>query len=433
MNPSNVSTHKTRRRLAVAGLLLALAAAFWFWPRARPADAVQVSAQPLQRSLQFSARVQSRARVDVGSTLTGRVAEVRVREGDNVAADAPLLTLESDELRSALTQARANLRQAQARTLSQRRVGDPSARAALAQAEASLTAAERELERTRTLLAANFVSAARLDDARRVVDIARAQRDAAQANASANASGGSEADGAQAQQAAAQAAVQAAQARLAQATLSAPGAGQVIQRQVEPGQIVQPGRALLTMVVNGPTELVALVDERFLSQLQVGQMARVVADAYPGQAFDARLLRLAPAVDALRGAVEVTFAVPQVPAFLREDMTLSVEVVTGAREAAIVLPLRALKSSLADRAVVLVVEDGHARAREVQLGLRTLDQVEVTSGLAKGETVLLDPTLPAGQKVRARLLDAADAQRQAVAGTSGADGITSAMGAGASR
>ena len=188
----------------------------------------------------------------------------------------------------------------------------------------------------------------------------------------------------------------------------------MIARTVEPGQIVQPGRVLLTLAVTGPTELVAQVDERFLGQLQVGQLARVLADAYPLQPFDAVLARLAPGVDAARGAVEVVFTpVGTAPAFLREDMTLSVEAITGERAQALVLPLAALRPSAGGTAggsatdtdttaSVLVLADGRARERRITLGLRTLDQAEVTQGLAAGDTLLLDPQLAPGTRVRVR-------------------------------
>lgn len=406
--------------------------------RAVEVDALQVTARPLQRSLQFSARVKTPARVDIGSTLTGRVDKVRVREDDVVTSGMPLLELEADELRAALAQAQAALRQAQARTASQQAVARPSADAALLQADAALSTAERELTRTRELVASNFISAARLDEVQRNVASARAQRDATRAQSQANRRDGPETAGVQAQQLAAQAAVEAARARLAQATLRAPAAGRVITRAVEAGQIVQPGRALLTLAIDGPTELLALVDERFLGQLRVGQRARVLADAFPQQPFDARLARLAPAVDAQRGAVEVTFTIEGTgPDFLREDMTLSVEAITGERSSALVIPLQALRAgeaaSGADRADVLVLEGDRAAERKVTLGLRTLDQAEVTAGLAAGDTVLLDATLKPGTRVKSRRLDAAQALRAGSGRDSGAAGITNAMSGGSAR
>jgi HlyD family secretion protein len=139
----------------------------------------------------------------------------------------------------------------------------------------------------------------------------RPSRPAAQAQTQANAEAGTDLVQAQAQLALAQAATQAARARLAQATVLAPADARVLVREVEPGQIVQPGKALLSLALAGPTQLVAQVDERFLDQLQVGQKATVVADAFAGQRFAARVLSIAPAVDAQRGAIEVKFALEQ--------------------------------------------------------------------------------------------------------------------------
>ena len=367
-------------------------------------DAVVVQSAPLVRTLQFSARVATLSRVDVGSTLTGRVAQVRVAEGAQVRQGDVLVQLESDELRAALAQAVASERQAQARLTGLRSSGRTAAQAASAQANATLQAANASLARVQQLVAEGFYSPAQLDEARRAVDVARAQQLGAQAQLQATADAGTEVAQAQAQWALAQAATVAAQARLAQATLVAPADARVLVREVEPGQIVQPGKALLSLALAGPTQLVAQVDERFLEQLQLGQPAWVVADAFAGQRFAARVLSIAPAVDAQRGAIEVKFSIEQTPAFLREDMTLSVEVETARRERTLVLPQAALRGPAGgDQASVLVLQEGRAQARNVRLGLRTLDAVEVLDGLKEGDTVLRgNATLQDGQRVRAR-------------------------------
>ena len=367
-------------------------------------DALVVQSAPLVRTLQFSARVATLSRVDVGSTVTGRVAQVRVTEGAPVRQGDMLVQLESDELRAALAQAVATERQAKARLEGLRSTGRTAAQAARAQADASLQAASASLARVQQLVAEGFYSPAQLDEARRAVDVARAQQLSAQAQLQANADAGTEVAQAQAQLALAQAATVAAQARLAQATLVAPADARVLVREVEPGQIVQPGKALLSLALAGPTQLVAQVDERFLEQLQLGQPAWVVADAFAGQRFAARVLSIAPAVDAQRGAIEVKFSIEQAPAFLREDMTLSVEVETARRERTLVLSQAALRGPAGgDQASVLVLQDGRAQVRNVRLGLRTLDAVEVLDGLKEGDTVLRgNATLQDGQRVRAR-------------------------------
>ncbi len=397
-----------RRRWPWIVLVLLVAAAALAAYRMRPVEVqvVELKRSALQRTLQFSARVATTSRVNVGSTITGRVATVQVREGDPVRQGQALLQLETDELRTALIQAQASARQAEARVAGLRASGRSTAAAQLEQASATVRAAERELARTRQLVADGFISAARLDEVRRAVDVARAQQAGARAQVQAVAESGAELAQAQAQLAQAQAAIEAGQAKLAQATVRAPTDGRVLLRNAEPGQIVQPGAALLSLALAGPTELVAQVDERFLDQLQTGQPASVVADAFPAQPFAARVRSIAPAVDAQRGSIEVKLAPEQAPpAFLREDMTLSVEVLTGTREAALVLPLSAVRGDAGQGAsTVWLLADGRVQARTVRLGLRTLDAAEVLDGVAEGEQVLVGPGASPGQRVRAQVV-----------------------------
>ena len=425
-----------RRWFAVAlGAVVLVVAAFTgaMALRGPQVDALLVQSAPLVRTLQFSARVATLSRVDVGSTVTGRVAQVQVTEGAQVRQGDVLVQLESDELAAALAQAVAAERQAQSRLVGLRSSGRSAAQAARAQANATLQAASASLARVQQLVAQGFYSAAQLDEAQRAVDVAQAQQLSAQAQVQANADAGTDVVQAQAQLALARAATVAAQARLAQATLVAPADARVLVRDVEPGQIVQPGKALLSLALAGPTQLVAQVDERFLDQLLPGQKASVVADAFAGQRFAARVLTIAPSVDAQRGAIEVKFALEQqAPAFLREDMTLSVEVETARRERTLVLPQAALRGPVeGDQATVLVLQEGRAQARPVRLGLRTLDAVEVLDGLAEGDTVLRGGAVQAGDRVRARPVAWSAGAATAVSPTPGGDAgsaLTNAMG-----
>ena len=439
----------TRQRLlwllGAALLLAALGFAGTAWWRGPQVDVLEARRAPLVRTLQFSARVATLSRVDIGSTLTGRVEQVQVREGDAVQAGDVLVQLESDELRAALAQAEAAEQQARAALAGLRGSGRTTAQGALAQADATERAASAALARAEQLVAQGFYSGAQLDEARRAAAVAGAQSRSARAQVQASADAGTDMAQAQAQLDVARAAASAARARLAQASLRAPLDARVLVREVEPGQIVQPGKALLSLALAGPTQLVAQVDERFLDQLRPGQSAAVVADAFPDQRFAARVLSLAPAVDAQRGAIEVKFALADStpPAFLREDMTLSVEVETGRRNSALVLPQSALRplaggnggngagasapapntdpgatapsaGNAAQAAApqgtareVLVVQGGRAQLRSVRLGLHTLGAVEVLDGLQEGEQVLVRSAgakgpLQPGQRVRAR-------------------------------
>jgi HlyD family secretion protein len=417
------------RRTWIGITLAVLAAAgFAYWRYSPPTvPAVAVQAAPLQQRLLFSARVAHPQRVEIGATLTGRVAEVVVAEGAQVKAGDVLLRLEDKELQAAVAQARASERQAAARVQGLRGSGRSGASAGTAQAEAVLRAAEAEHSRTQDLVARGFVSTARLDESQRALTVARAQLASAQAQYSALAEQGTDIAQAQAQWAVAQAATQAAAARLDQALLRAPAEARVLSRSVEPGQIVQPGRVLLTLALAGAVQLEAAVDERYLQQLRPGQTATARADAFPNDRFMAQVLSIAPLVDAQRGSVLVKLAVAQPPAFLREDMSLTVEVQTGARERALAVPLSALRSEEGGRGSLWLAANGRVEARTVQLGLRTLEAVEVVSGLNAGEVVLLAATRTPGASVKADLLAGA-ARGMPGGGEDAASGLTNAMG-----
>ena len=92
---------------AVLAVVLLAALAAWWVARAPSVPAVSARMAPLVRTLQFSARVATASRVEVGSTLTGRVLEVAVAEGAQVKAGDVLVRLENDELRAALAQSQA--------------------------------------------------------------------------------------------------------------------------------------------------------------------------------------------------------------------------------------------------------------------------------------------------------------------------------------
>ena len=134
-------------------------------------------------------------------------------------------------------------------------------------------------------------------------------------------------------------------------------------------------------------------------------------------------------------SIEVRFSlVEAAPAYLREDMTLSVEVETARRDSALVLPLAALRDGVASATGattgtgrVLVQVEGRAQARDVRLGLRTLDAVEVLEGLAAGDEVLLGGALEAGQRVRARPVAGLSARAAASAQDAGS-ALTNTMG-----
>jgi HlyD family secretion protein len=407
-------------RHKVWALLLLLVAGLAVWIGARrlrgvEVEAVQLRPQPFVQTVVATGRVMSPARVAIGAVITGRVVNVLVQEGDAVKTGQPLIQLETEELEAALKQAQAAEQTARTRVASVGELGLATAQESLAQAKASLEWYEREVKRQRELHASGFIGEAKLEEAERAYRVARSQYDAARTQASSQTKGGVQTREAVARLQEAIAARELAAAKLGQATIRASVPGTILTRAVEPGDIVQANKTLLTLAGAGETRISAQIDEKNLPYMKVGDAALASADAFPEAKFKAELYYVAPSVDAQRGAVEARFRVPQPPAHLRADMTLSVEVLGARKENALVVPSRALRTtaSSGDSSVhgngglsVLVVESGKAAARNVTLGLRGDGHAEIAQGLRAGEQVILKSDVAPGARVRAKLVDA---------------------------
>lgn len=381
--------------LVVVALLIVAALVAYFTLRSKDVEVLVAKGGPLVQSVVVTGRMANESRVFLGATITGRVRDVRYREGALVNAGQVIVQLEDSEQVAAVQQAAASLRAAEARLDSQRLLSGPVAQQQLEQARSNAKAAERERERAETLFLKGFFGQSRLDEARRAADVAKSQMRNAETQATANLQG-SEMEQVLARVAEARAALDFARSKQTQTRIIAPADGLLLERLAEPGQIVQPGARLIEMSIKGPVQLIAQIDEKFLSQLAVGQLAQVTADAFPGQRFTASVQSIAPSIDIQRGSVEVKFAIDTPPAFLRNDMTLSLEIETARRVNVLALPTEFLRAGPA----IWVIDDGRAARRAVKTGVRTMTAVEIVSGLKEGEQVILDAAVAEGARVR---------------------------------
>jgi HlyD family secretion protein len=402
-------TKRPKRWILVVIALAALATiAATFWWRGTAAEVATVTSGPIQHSLVFSSRVSSVARTDLAATLTARVEKVLVREGDSVKAGQRLIALDDDDLRAQQVQAQAAIVTADARLKSQFELAGPVASQALAQSRANMEYANADFERTKALHAKGFIGDAKLQDVERAAASARAAFQQATAQATANTRGGAEAQATAARVKEAQAALQIVNAKLEQTSIVAPADARIIARSVEVGDVAQPGKKLLTLAMTGETRLIAQIDEKNLGLVREGMRATGSADAFPDNKFDAELIYLAPSVDVTRGTVESRLRVAKPPAFLRDDMTVSVEVMVAQKQNALTIPGVALREA-GDRKYVVVARSGAAQEVDVKLGIRSLQRVEIVSGLSAGDQVVIDERIRAGQRIRA--VEAAPAPR----------------------
>lgn len=376
------------------GALVLASLAWWGW-RSWEGPAVpmqQMQARDLVRTVVASARVQAPHRVELGTQLTGTVRQVLVEEGQPVEAGQLLLSLESGEAEANWQAADLAVQQAEARLRQLQEVQAPAAREAERQADANLAQIRAHHARQTDLFRQGFIGLAALDEARRALQVAEAQARAASLQRQSGEAQGADMALARVTLAQARASAQAARARLDYMSLKSSAKGVIVKRSVEPGQVVQAGKVLLQLAPSGASELVAQIDERNLGLLQPGQPAQASADAYAEQRFEARVSEISPGVDAQRGSVEVKLSVPHPPAYLRQDMTVSVEIEVARRSQVLSLPLESVLQPDSPKPWVWVLDaEDRLQRRELRLGLRAGGLVEVQQGLQAGERVLLAP------------------------------------------
>ena len=386
----------------IAALVLAVVLFLVLRPKPVAVDILTLAAADMQTSVVASGRVLPPAKVEIGATITARVDKVQVREGARIVADQVLVELERGEWAAAAAQARAAVARAKARVSSVQTLALPTAQAGLKQAEANLVQAERDDKRNRDLLAKGFISQARVDESERQLDVARSQLTSAKAQAGAQGASGAEAQQAQSQQAEAVAALDATEAKLAQTRIRAPAAGVVLERLVEPGDIAQPGRRMMSLALDGAVRLIVQVDEKNLPLIRQGAIAMAAADAFPAERFEAVVNYISPGIDATRGSVELRLDVAKPPALLKSDMTISMDLQGPLLKQALMLPADAVRQLQTEAPWVLVEREGVAVKVAVKVGLQTQGRVAITEGLKAGDRVILNREVEAGSRVRDR-------------------------------
>jgi HlyD family secretion protein len=366
-------------------------------------ETIAASRTDLEQHVIANGRVRVVTRVQISAQISARVVSVRVAEGQRVRTGDLLVQMDDAEARAAVSQMKAALSQASGRLEQLRKVGSIVASEATRQTATNLERAQAELNRLEALAAAGLAAPMELEEARRSVEIARAQKNAAEAQETAAAPQGVESGIAMNAVLESQAQLAGAMARLDQTRILAPRDGIILSRSVEPGYIVQPGNTLFELAADGETQLVIEPDERNLTWIQLGQKARASADAYPQEIFDAVVRYIAPAIDPQRGSIEVRLSVPDPPAFLKPDMTVSVDLTVAAKSQALTVPSEAVRGAATADPWVFTVENGRTARRNVTLGIRGEGHTEIESGLSDGAEVVVstDLTLVDGQRVRA--------------------------------
>ncbi|MDR7420320.1 MAG: efflux RND transporter periplasmic adaptor subunit [Armatimonadota bacterium] len=444
-----------RRRWGVLVVMLLLAggavAGVTMRGRGRPAAEATPTAPPVPvevaiaktgdvtRTIEVSGTVVSPRTAEVVPKISGRVSRVLVQDGMRVAAGQALITLDASDQQAEVRQAAAAVAAAEARlalveagqrpqerqvvfnayTQAQNQVKAAETQVALAQA--ALRVAEDNLRRNEQLLRDGAIAQAQVDQARLQYDQARAQLQAAQTQLEIartgvdsarqqwdmTQTGAREEDlrAARAQVQQARAVLALARQRLANMTIRAPFAGRVSGVTVSPGDYVVSGdfagRSSAVAIVYDEQlmEVEVKVGERDLGLIRVGQPAVLRPEGVDGS-VDAVVAVISPLADPTSRSSSVRLRLKNGGQGLVPGVFARGEIVVERRSGVVLVPKSAVVGG--DQPIVRVVVAGTVEERQVTTGLTQGNAVEVRSGVAEGEAVVvLGPeSLPAGTAVK---------------------------------
>lgn len=349
-----------RRIYTISMLALAIAACKQNEAAAPTPAAVEVATVQRINSgtgVRYSATIEPDVQTAVAFRIGGYVDAIAVDEGDRVAKGAVLARIRRSEYVE--------------------RAGQASAQHA--QAEASFAQAKTDLDRARTLFAANAATKPELDAAIARYDVAQAQ-----------VKGGS-------------AAATEANITLGDTTLTAPVGGVILRRNIERGDLAAPGAPAFLLADMRVVKVVFGVPDTMIRTLSVGQPIDVTTESLPDRVFTGRVLRIAPAADAKSRSFDVELHIANADGALKPGMVASLEISRGAGRV-LAVPLSAVirPPKSAEGYAVFVAANDKAQARLVELGEPMGNLVAVRSGLRDGERVVISgpALLVDGQNIR---------------------------------
>lgn len=293
----------------------------------------------------------------LSAEVTGRVISINVREGDTVKQGETLVTIEDVQPKAALEQAQATL--------------------TAADHEAAVTESERALAqatfaRLKKLYEEKSISPYEFDEISARVQSATARHDAAVATRAQAAAG-----------------LQQARILLDRTRVRAPFDGIVTERRIDPGVLSSPGLPLLTVESAGRYRLEVSVNEHDLEYVQLGVTVPVSLDALEGTPMMGKVAQIVPAADAASRSFVIKLELPA-NTKLRSGLFGHAEFGRGQKRA-ILIPHTAVLEHGQLQSVYAVDGNNIAALRYVTLGKARAGDIEVLSGLSPGERVVSDP------------------------------------------
>lgn len=381
--------------IAVAlGLAGAVGAALWL---GRPLVTVtRIVEGPVVESFYATGTVQPITEYPIKTSNAGIITRIFVDKGDAVTTGQPVAVVEDPQLQFKLDKARAELRQAQLRA-------DDKTSPVLAEYDARISAnasmldnAQRDLGRFTQMAKTGGASQTDLDKASdHVKDLWSGGQSLVAQRASAKIQ-------LQTDLKIAEAAVAAAQREFDLQTLRSPIDGVVLDRPAPLGTRlnVNVNDHVMQIADVRPGNLVmrAAVDEENVAELHLDQRVHLTLYSFPGRAFEGTVRRIYDKADPDRRTFEVDVKLlPPAPP-LAAGMTGELAFVVDSKDRALIAPAQALQAG----AIYTVRHGRLTRVEPAQIGARSIERIEIVSGLNLGDTIVISPTLGLAEGTRVR-------------------------------
>ena len=298
-------------------------------PQGPPVKVVMVRESAVTDDVTAVGSLLAEESVVIRPEIAGRIVKIHFVEGESINAGAPLVSMDTSDLR-----------------------------AKLAANEADVTVNRQRFERAKNMAGQKFVSQQAVDEANSNLSRAIALK-------------------------------QETLAQLAKAEIRAPFKGMLGLRKVSTGAYLKAGEDIVNLEDIGSLKLDFRVPEAFLSKIAKGQDVNVRVDAFPKETFSGKIYAIEPAIDAQTRTVLLRARIPNAEAKLMPGLFARVNLILERRGTALVVPEEAIVPKGSASLVVKVV-DGKAEFVPVKIGRRRPGEVEIVEGLKVNDTVVTD-------------------------------------------
>lgn len=342
--------------------------------KATAVRALPVQLQEIHRTVDSVGSLFAYDEVTVSSEVEGRVDEVLVDVGDHVTKGQPLVKVSPVELQYALEQARAALQQARARLglpIDGPDLKDVREAAEVKKAAADRDDAEQKYRRASGLKDQGILPQQSFDEVEAKYRSAKAAYDLAIQSV----------ENLRGQVVQYRATVALAQKKLNDAVIRAPFSGRIKERNVTQGQYLRVQTAVMVIVNPDPLRVRLKVPEKMAQWIRVGQEVSLSVEAFPNRIFKGQLSRINPSVDQQTRTFEIEALINNHDETLKPGFFVKATIPSDLVEKALLVPYGSLQYIYGLYKVYLV--DGKvAKERDVKIGERSGDQVEIVDGVS---------------------------------------------------